>query len=262
MSRLKLTFIGHSTVLIDMDGVRVMTDPILRRFLGPLIRFGPPIADEWLDGIDAVLISHLHHDHLDYGSLKKLGTGTPLVVPRGAAATLSRRGHRDITEVVVGDTIEVGDLTVEVVPAVHPGARPPLGPVAEAVGFIVRGSRSVYYPGDTEVFPGMASLAHDLDLALLPVWGWGPTLGKGHMDPKDAAEAAALLRPRVAVPIHWGTFSPVGFRRLKPRYLTEPPIEFSRRVAESAPDTDVQILVAGETLRIDDEKASITRLQE
>lgn len=257
MSQTELTYIGHSTVLIEMDGVRVMTDPILRRFLGPLVRFGPAIDPGWLEGIDVALISHLHHDHLDFGSLKVLGRQTPLIVPAGAAGTLERRGHTQIHEVSVGDVVDVGAVKVEVVPAAHAGSRPPFGPHTEALGFIVRGSHSVYFAGDTEVFPEMAELGPDLDVALLPVWGWGPTLGVGHMDPQQAAEAASLIRPRIAVPIHWGTFSPIGFRWLKPRYLTEPPLDFARHVGELAPEVDVHVVVAGERLVLDDAGARV-----
>jgi len=252
VSRLDLTFVGHATLIIEMSGVRVMTDPLLRRYLGPLVRHGPPIADEWLKPVDAMLLSHVHHDHLDFKSLKMMGSRTPLVAPRGAGATLSRHGHSRIIEVVAGDSFRVGGVDVEVVPAKHPNARQPLGPVAEPVGYVLRGYRSVYFPGDTDVFGRMATMAPDLDLALMPVWGWGPTLGDGHMDPYDAAEAVRLLRPRAAVPIHWGTFSPVGFRWLKPGFLTDPPIDFAHRVAELSPSTDVYVLVAGETLRIDE----------
>lgn len=259
MRQLELTFVGHATVLVEMDGVRVLTDPILRRFLGALVRFGPAVRQDWIDDIDAVLISHIHHDHLDFASLQLLGRDTPVFVPSGAAPMLRRRGHSQIREYGLGDVIEVGSVRVEAVRAVHSSSRPPFGPVTDAAGFIVRGSQNVYFAGDTEVFPEMASLGDDIDVALLPVWGWGPTLGDGHMDPDGAAEAASLIRPRLAVPIHWGTFSPVGFRWLRPRYLTDPPLDFARRARELAPGTDVQVMVAGERLLVDDDEARVLR---
>ena len=80
----------------------------------------------------------------------------------------------------------------------------------------------VYFAGDTDLFPGMEEAIGPTDLSLLPVWGWGPTLGEGHLDPRAAAEAARRLRPRVAVPIHWGTFFPMGLKRMRPDRLTGP----------------------------------------
>jgi L-ascorbate metabolism protein UlaG (beta-lactamase superfamily) len=84
-----------------------------------------------------------------------------------------------------------------------------------------------------------------LDLALLPVWGWGPSLGEGHMDPRAAAKAAALIRPKVAVPIHWGTFFPVGLSKMRAERLTEPPKEFVAHASELAPGVEVVVLEPG-----------------
>ena len=87
-----------------------------------------------------------------------------------------------------------------------------------------------------------------MDVALLPIWGWGPRLGAGHLDPRRAAEAAALLRAGTVVPIHWGTLLPVGASRLRPRYLTEPADAFTRFAAELAPASQVRRLAVGERL--------------
>ena len=115
-----------------------------------------------------------------------------------------------------GDRLTIDRVHFSVVHALHSGKREPFGPTGPAIGCVVEGSRTVYFPGDTDLFPGMNDLAGRLDLALLPVWGWGPTIGKGHMNPERAAQAAAVLRPRLAVPIHWGTFYPAGLRRVVP----------------------------------------------
>jgi L-ascorbate metabolism protein UlaG (beta-lactamase superfamily) len=82
-----------------------------------------------------------------------------------------------------------------------------------------------------------------LDVALLPVWGWGPSLGRGHLNPRTAAETLRLLRPRVAVPIHWGTYFPIGRGG---RRLADPPHEFARHAAELAPDVEVRVLKPGD----------------
>jgi L-ascorbate metabolism protein UlaG (beta-lactamase superfamily) len=118
--------------------------------------------------------------------------------------------------------------------------------VATAIGFHVAGSSRVYFAGDTDLFPEMASLAGGVDVALLPVWGWGPRLGVGHLDPYRAAEAVRMIRPRVAVPIHWGTFYPFALARVWPRALARPPHEFAREVERVAPETEVRILAPGD----------------
>ena len=102
--------------------------------------------------------------------------------------------------------------------------------------------------GDTDLFDGMEGLVDDLDVALIPIWGWGATLGRGkHLDPQRAAEAARRLAPRIAVPIHWGTYRPLH-RGARARFLTEPAEAFARAAAEVAPDVDVRVLQPGEEL--------------
>ncbi|HEY5815141.1 MAG TPA: MBL fold metallo-hydrolase, partial [Solirubrobacterales bacterium] len=101
--------------------------------------------------------------------------------------------------------------------------------------------------GDTDLFEGMADLGPGLDLALLPIWGWGPTLGAGHLDPERAARAAALLAPRIAVPIHWGTLYPLGLARLRPDPLRMPPREFAARMRDLAPQVEARVLAPGES---------------
>jgi L-ascorbate metabolism protein UlaG (beta-lactamase superfamily) len=115
------------------------------------------------------------------------------------------------------------------------------------VGYRVSGSAQVYFAGDTDIFEGMSSLSPGLDVALLPVAGWGPRLPPGHLDPLRAAEALRLLRPRVAVPIHWGTYRRIGLSR-KPAVLREPAETFARLAAELAPDVDVRVVPVGGAL--------------
>ena len=126
----------------------------------------------------------------------------------------------------------------------------PFGPEGPAIGCVMAGFAAIYFPGDTDIFPAMGALADTLDVALLPVWGWGPTIGEGHMDPGRAAEAAAILRPRIAIPIHWGTFYPAGLRHVVPRRSRALAWLFERRAARLAPDIPVRILAPGESAAI------------
>jgi L-ascorbate metabolism protein UlaG (beta-lactamase superfamily) len=232
-------YIGHATVLIELDGVRVLTDPVLRNRVWHLKRRVPLDGVE-LGGIDAALISHVHFDHLDRPSLRMLGTDVPVVMPVGARRLL--RGFSDVREVDVGDEVQIGDVTVRATRAEHLGTRFLLRS-APSLGFVVSGSRHIYFAGDTDVFAEMSALAGSLDVALLPVAGWGPKVGPGHLDPLRAAQALQLLRPRIAVPIHWGTFSPWNQST-----SAEPPEAFRRHAAELAPIVDVRILEPGSAL--------------
>jgi L-ascorbate metabolism protein UlaG (beta-lactamase superfamily) len=242
----RVTWLGHATALIELGGARLLTDPVLRKRLFHLRRVAPPVDPDHHSGLDAVLVSHLHHDHLDLPSLKLLdGHGVRLVVPAGAGRLASGRGFASVTELAPGEVIRVARAEVLAVPAVHHGGRVLSRTKANCLGYVVQADGvRVYFAGDTDVFDAMADIG-DLDLALIPVWGWGPSLGSGHLDPARAAEALALLRPRLAVPIHWGTLFPriVPDRRQR---LSDPPHELARAAARLAPDVEVRVLAPGE----------------
>lgn len=242
----RITYVGHATVLADLDGVRLITDPVLRTRVGPLRRHGAPPAPGVTEGLDAVLISHLHHDHADLPSLRGIGRGVPLLVPRGARGFFERRGFSAVSELALGECGRIGEVTVTAVEARHPGKRP-LERDSDAIGFLIASRRRrIYFAGDTDLFEGMEGLAEGLDLALLPIWGWGPSIGPGHLDPERAARAASLLSPRVVVPIHWGTLYPLGLARLRPDPLRSPPREFADWMRALAPQAEVRVLAPGE----------------
>ena len=242
---------GHATVLCEMGGSRLLTDPVLRGRLGHLRRHGAPPRPEVAQGIDAVLISHVHLDHLDFASLRRLGSDVRMLVPRGAGRLVARKGLTHVDELVAGDRLTVGGATVTAVRAVHDGRRHPLGAVADTLGYEIAGAHRVYFAGDTELFDAMGELAGGLDVALLPVWGWGPSLGPGHLDPLGAARAAAMLRPRFAIPIHWGTLFPVGLASLRGHALVDPPHAFQRHLATLAPEVRARLLAPGEAMTLD-----------
>jgi L-ascorbate metabolism protein UlaG (beta-lactamase superfamily) len=225
--------------------MRLLTDPVLRARIGHLRRHGP--APDTPRDVDVVLISHLHQDHLDLPSLRRLGLHPRVVAPRGAGGLLRRAGFV-VEEVDQGQTIEVGGVRVRAVPAMHAARRWPLGgPTAEPLGFVIGEAPSVYFAGDTNLFDEMAALA-PLDVALIPVAGWGPRLGPGHLNAARAARAAALLKPRVAIPIHWGTLHPTYARR--GAWFSGPAREFAAQVAVVAPDVEVRVLRPGESTSV------------
>jgi L-ascorbate metabolism protein UlaG (beta-lactamase superfamily) len=246
----RIRFLGHATVLIDLDNTRILTDPLLRRRVAALLWRHPTPCSRIDHPVDAVVISHMHQDHLDLPSLRQLGHGETLLVPRRAGPFLARRGFTDAHEIHPGRSARVGEVRVIATPAKHTGFRPPFGPYGGCLGFVVEGSARVYSAGDTDIFPEMANLG-PIDVALLPVAGWGPTLGPGHMNAEVAARALRLIRPKIAIPIHWGTFAPVGMHLRAWQYLTKPPLDFLKHASRLAPDVDVRILEPGDTLDLD-----------
>lgn len=216
MVGLAFTWWGHAAATVEIGGARIALDPLLTDRLLHLRRYAARPSASATEA-DAVLISHLHTDHLHLPSLRRFAPDVPLVVPRGASLLLRRVGPRRLREVQPGDTLEIAGVRVSALPASHSGRRGPHSRAAgPALGFRVEGAgRSFWYPGDTELRPDMADVA-SVDLALVPIGGWGPTLAGGHMDPAAAAEAVRLVGARTAVPVHWGTFWPVGLRYLAP----------------------------------------------
>lgn len=241
-----LTFLGHATVLIELGGLRILTDPILVDRLMFLTRVVRPVDPALFAAVDLVLLSHLHMDHFDRLSLARLDSGPELVVGPGGRALAQRWGWTRVTELTPGQSHRVGEVTVTALPAAHPGSRPPFGPRGTAVGYLLEsGAARIYFAGDTDLFPEMATMmSGELDVALLPIGGWGPRLGSGHLDPERAVEATARLQPRFAVPIHWGTLWPYGLDRMSRGHLSGPPAEFARGLAEREAEIGARPLIA------------------
>jgi L-ascorbate metabolism protein UlaG (beta-lactamase superfamily) len=244
-----LQFVGHATVRVELDGTCLLTDPILRTFTAGLVHRRPPSTSVFSRAVDGVLISHLHHDHLDVGSLRLLQPGFQIMVAAGGADLLSRHGFNGSLDMRPGDSAYVRNLRIIATPADHKGKRGLAGPLGETIGFIVDGSLRIYFAGDTDVFDEMSDL-RPVDLALLPVAGWGPRLGPGHMNSARAVEALRLLQPRMAVPIHWGTLAPWGLHRGSWSYLTRPAHEFAELAARETPQVEVHVLQPGEKLSL------------
>ncbi len=251
----EITWWGHATCTVTDSDVRVLTDPLFARRLAHLRRRrgALPPAGAWR--ADVALVSHLHADHLHVPSLARLAPGTRLLVPRGAPRSvpgLRRLAHLRVSEVAPGDETRIGDLLVRVVPARHDGRRLPLGPHhSPALGFVVEGEGRTYFAGDTGLFDEMAKEVGPVDVALLPVGGWGPYLGEGHLDAGRAAEALARLAPRSAVPVHYGTYWPIGLDAVRPHEFHTPGDEFVRLAAERAPGVSVHRLGHGESVRLE-----------
>ena len=274
-----VTWLGHSTVSVDVAGVRIVTDPVLRAGLVHLRRRPPVPRPQDTAGCALALVSHLHHDHCDLASLRRVRADV-VVAPPLAGDWLQRRlagtGSR-VVEVAVGRTVTLPlrgargsvDCEVTALAAHHPGhrtagwaTRAPAD--AQAVEHLVRvpgafGRRDpddllLWAVGDTGEFKGDAAVlaagGRAPDVALLPVGGWGHTLGPHHLDPEQAAALAARVRPRYAVPVHWGTLHPVALGRTMGDRFVAP----GRRFAAAASRADGVLPVAlgvGEALVLD-----------
>ncbi len=194
-----------------------------------------------------MLVSHLHFDHLDLPSLRLLGREVRVVVPRGAGDLLARKGFGSVTELEAGEEIRLGALAIRGTPAHHDSGRMPFGRRVEPIGYVIDGPSSVYFAGDTDLFDGMTDLGR-IDIALIPIAGWGPKLGPGHLDPRWRCGGGPANGRVDGDPHPLGDLLPLahGVARSPPAFLELPVAEFQAHMREVAPDVDVRVLRPGD----------------
>jgi L-ascorbate metabolism protein UlaG (beta-lactamase superfamily) len=217
--RLRVTFINHSTTLIQMDGVNILTDPVWSErvspvsFVGPRRHRAPGIRFEDLPPIDLVLVSHNHYDHMDVATLRKIHA--PIVTPLGNAALLRRHGIHGAIDLDWWETTKhANGIETTVVPARHFSARA----ISDRnrnlwSGFVISGkSGNVYFAGDTgwgEHFAEIGRRFAPIRAALLPIGSYMPRwfMQPVHIDPAQAVDAHFALGARTSVAVHFGTFA-------------------------------------------------------
>lgn len=241
-----VTFVGHSTVLLQWKGVNVLTDPnFVRRVLVPKRLVEPGIPVHELPPLDLILVSHAHFDHLVKPSLRKLSKDVPVVVPAGLGELISPLGFRRVYELQWWEAWEADGIRVIHVPSNHWGRRTPRDRERGYGGFVVeRQGHHAYFAGDTAYFKGFTEIGHafPIDVALIPIGGYRPpSFRRVHCNPEDALQAFEDMRADYMIPIHWGTF------RLSYEPVDEPVTWLARLSAHNGFDGRVRILQHGQT---------------
>jgi L-ascorbate metabolism protein UlaG (beta-lactamase superfamily) len=220
-SGLRVTWLGHSSVVLEIDGRRVLIDPIFGRrasplgWMGPTRWYPPPLPLAELRPVDAVLISHDHYDHLDHDTITALKDwNAPFVVPLGLGAHLTRWGVAEtrIVELDWWESTRVGDVTITCTPARHASGRMLIDNDSKLWGgFALAGStHRVYFSGDTGLFPALREVGTRLgpfDLTMIEVGQYDQAWPDWHIGPEQAVRAHQMVGGRVLLPIHWGLFT-------------------------------------------------------
>lgn len=207
-----ITFIGHSTALINVNGTNILTDPNFNNWVSIIHRSREAgMKIENLPPIDAILISHPHYDHLDKWTLEQLSKEIPIVISKGNGERLSELGFTNVVEMNPWDSLKIKNTKIIAVPAQHSGSRnSPWADFPKALGYIVQGDKAVFFAGDTGISEEFYNIGkrYSIDVALLPIGAYSPRwfMKDHHMGPEDALEAMRMLNAKEMIPIHWGSF--------------------------------------------------------
>lgn len=241
-----VTFIGHATVLIELDGVRIVTDPVLSERLFILRRIvAPGLPHGGLGDLDLVLVSHGHHDHLDLRTHRRLPkNGTIALVAENLSDLVRPTGYERVVEMPWGAEFEHKGVRVTALRVNHWGTRGIFPDNRGYTGYLIEGpSGAVFFPGDTAYTPLFREYGerYSIDVAVLPIGAYSPrSFRRVHMNPEDAFQAFVDLRARYLVPIHWGTFV------LSYEPVDEPPAWIERLAAEHGRRDALALLRHGE----------------
>lgn len=213
-SKTSYTWVGHSTFLIQLNGINILTDPVWAKRMGLEKRLTEPgISLSDLPEIDVVVISHGHYDHLDFPTLKKLKGNPHYFVPAGLKSLFNRKGYPDVTELNWWESVEFGGITIHFVPAQH-WTRRSLTDMNTSHwgGWIFQSPQeTLYFVGDTGYFSGFKQIAErfkSIDTVFMPIGAFEPEwfMAPAHISPEDSVKAYLELRAKSFVPMHYGTY--------------------------------------------------------
>ena len=217
---MRITYIGHATLLLELGGAAILTDPNFDAKLGRILPrvSAPGIALDKLPGLSAILLTHAHADHLSFDSLNRLPKNIPLFAPPVIAKWLRRLGHSHAVDLPPGEKVAMGGVEIHAASATHRGNRYGYDRWRSSANmYLLDAGETVFFAGDTALVGDTHQLVErvlwnndrQLDLALLPIgyapW-WKPGFRKGHLTHDDALVLFERLRARVFMPYHWGTF--------------------------------------------------------
>jgi len=216
-SSTKVTYLGHASLLVESGGETIVTDPVFSDRVGRFFTKRTATSEfraEEIEGIAGVLISHAHHDHLDYRSLARVGRAHPIIVPWGVDTSLRWRGYTDVRVLRPWEEISLGRWRVTAVPSRHFGGRLPFAYTSGYQGYVLSGPSTIYFAGDTgwdeEMFLEIGRRFR-ISLAILPIAGAVfPWFRRNHMNASDALRAFTALGALQMLPMHYETF-PASF---------------------------------------------------
>jgi len=246
VSKLQITIIGHATTLINFDGRRILTDPWFNDPIHLLCRHKYPLGIplDKLPPLDLIVVSHCHKDHFDIRAIEQIDRSVTVIMPSGETRPVEGLGFHRVEGLNFWESREITGIRVTALPAVHP--------VRENCYLLEKGGESVFFGGDTQLFPGMTEIgsSFDITVALLPISGMiffqgrSGLIGKICMSPAQAAEAALRLKARVVIPIHYHITCSIPFYQ---RFITPgTPQKFMEQMKEKAPQVQTVVLDTGE----------------
>ena len=244
---LRVTWIGHSSLFIEIDGVHILTDPVwsqrvsFTQLFGPKRFFQPPVALTDLPKPDVIICSHDHYDHLDKATIEHFaGTDVPFICSIGVCNYLEQWGilKNYIYEVDWGDSVMIKGCSITATPARHFSGRGITGRNETLwSSFVIKGPQhNIYFGADSGYSPDFAAIGEafgPFDLTMLEIGAYGQYWPDIHMGPDHASNAHLDLRGKIMMPIHWGTFN------LAPHAWYEP----AEKLVNFAKEKDIQLFL-------------------